>query len=137
MEILTTGESLEDDDELIVVAVVEEEADDAEEEDEDDGRDDKELEVARAWETAAPIPFGDDVETGTWWWVPDEPASVLEWVILGVPANKWGARWEVEGALFVMPTPFKAEWIEDGPVGTVAGEGGTRGLSLNVCWGLI
>lgn len=35
-----------------------------------------------------------------------------------------------------MPTAFKAEWMEDGlagPVGMVAGEGGTRGLSLNVC----
>ena len=135
MEILTTGESFEDDDELIVVAVVEEADDD--EEDDDDGRDDEELEVARAWEPAVPIPFGDDVETGTWWWEPDEPASVFEWVILGVLANKWEARWEVEGALFVMPTPFKAEWMEDGPVGTVTGEGGTRGLSLNVCWGLM
>jgi len=41
--------------------------------------------------------------------MPDELARGFEWVILGVPANKWEARWEVEGAPFVMPTPFKAE----------------------------
>ena len=136
MEILTTGESLEDDDEPIVVTVVEEEADDEEEEDDDDGRDEG-LEVVRAWEPAVPIPFGDDVETGAWWWEPGGPARVFECVILGVPANKWEARWEVEGAPFVKPPPVKAEWMEDGPVGTVAGEGDTKGLSLNVCWGLI